>query len=68
MSEWKPIETAPKDGTLIIVFRPRGNEHIPHVSCDYWRKFESGPSWALSNRYYPPTYWQPLPDPPKEAP
>jgi hypothetical protein len=75
MSEWRPIETAPKDGTVIIVYRPEHDgKYIPRVGTDYWATFRakrsnfSGPSWAKSRRDTQPTLWQPLPAPPGKSP
>jgi hypothetical protein len=63
MTEWQPIETAPKDGTKIIVYRPNA-EYQPIVGVDYWSK-ELGNVWANSNEHRQPTHWMPLPEPPK---
>ena len=66
MSEWQPIETAPKDGTKIIVF-----DHYDGVVIARWRMRwpESGYEWieATGEEYenYRPTHWMPLPEPPK---
>lgn len=61
---WRPIVTAPRDGTLILVA-------VKHIGCDVvswwgagWRETTNG--LALRDD---PTHWQPLPAPPKtEAP
>jgi hypothetical protein len=66
-SPWMGIETAPKDGTDIIVYRPTQTfgEHIPKVGIDYWMTEKSyGPCWAKSNADCQPTHWMPLPAPP----
>ena len=65
MSEWQPIETAPKNGTRIIVFRPKANEYIHHISEDRWCKIGSTFCWARSNEKMQPTHWMPFPQPPK---
>lgn len=64
---WRPIETAPKDGTIIIVYRPNGspNGYIPQVGYDYWYK---GMAWGRSNADTQPTLWQPLPAAPQVKP
>jgi len=72
---WRPIETAPKDGTLIVLhvdwerlsvvgyFGPM--KHDPHDSVDNqhtWRV-----AWdesRIADGYDAPTHWQPLPPPP----
>jgi hypothetical protein len=62
--EWQPIETAPQDGTLIIVFRPKGGgkNKIPRVSEDYWMTTYDGERcWARSNDSVQPKLWMPMP-------
>lgn len=61
-SEWQPIETAPRDGTEILIGNPR------EVFIGYWDT--SSQQW-LHDEYGPvdpedATRWQPLPDPPTE--
>ena len=60
MSEWQPIETAPKDGTHIIL---TGDDIVAE---DYWMKWrvDDTESWAHF-QYVKPTHWMPLPTPPK---
>jgi Protein of unknown function (DUF551) len=57
---WQPIETAPKDGTDILVY---SNERIisAHwsVPADAWVEVVHDYSFAA------PTHWMPLPEPPK---
>jgi hypothetical protein len=63
-SAWQPIETAPKDGTRIIVYRTGYAEAgcIGFWSNDYdeWRIAGAG------NCFLNATHWAPLPQPPKE--
>lgn len=58
--EWQPIETAPKDGTQILMVIA-GYEPL----CGRWRRgtWTSDPDKA----YFSPTHWQPLPAAPKES-
>jgi hypothetical protein len=65
-SEWRDIETAPRDGTNIIVYRPNfdGN-YIPQVGTDYWMtRGVLEPTWGRSRKDCQPTHWQPFPSPP----
>ena len=63
---WQDIATAPKDGTMIIVYRPTAdNKYIRKVGPDYWGMFGSRGSWGRSNAAHQPTHWQPLPAAPK---
>ena len=62
MMEWQPIETAPMDGTPLILGL------ITHGKV--WRVFDgrhNGLAWyAIDGTYIPsPTHWMPLPVPPK---
>ncbi len=59
--EWKPIETAPKDGSHVLLYRPE----IQFVG--YYGGANSG--WRISAPDLPamwplPTHWMQLPDPP----
>ena len=74
MMEWQPIETAPRDGTLVIL---GSNKEVGEGS---YVKYSGGghkvDGWVLStdhhglDHYYadimqhPPTHWMPLPPPP----
>ncbi|WP_336817245.1 hypothetical protein [Burkholderia gladioli] len=58
-SEWQPIETAPKDGSPVLLIATRHSMLYPHpeVIVGYWRSgWWSGPS-ALSHV----TNWMPAP-------
>lgn len=70
MSEWQPIETAPKDGTVILL-----SDSI-ETTCGYWGApvsvFKRPDQWLS---YWPmkksaigslPTHWMPLPCPPAD--
>ncbi|HDR9834668.1 TPA: DUF551 domain-containing protein [Burkholderia multivorans] len=62
---WQPIETAPKDGTNVLLIATRHSMHIPHpemIVGAYRRGWWSGPS-TLSHV----THWMPLPDAPGAA-
>lgn len=75
---WKPIETAPMDGTEILVWTTTNNpndmeyvvsvcegEHLEKVQVS--RFTETGPGefgWETTI-IGEPTHWMPLPEPPK---
>ena len=62
MSEWQPIETAPKDGTPILTaYYDDGKNY--RVAPSWWNKHL--PCWYGYGRIQP-SYWMPLPAPPKE--
>jgi hypothetical protein len=61
MNEWQPIETAPKDGTEILVY------HNECCSVREWGKNDDGDEiWLPRIRGFFPTHWMPLPNPPKQ--
>jgi hypothetical protein len=78
VTEWQPIETAPKDGTVVLLCRVtgrRGPEVHPGAWCpdevgdgDYpwlfWEKLNA--SQVKPNGWDAdiPTHWMPLPAPP----
>jgi hypothetical protein len=67
MSEWQKIETAPKDGTIILAYCPNHFYNggafigeavfIPEFSI--WEE-------RIDGCVVEPTHWMPLPNPPKE--
>lgn len=73
--QWQPIETAPKDGTEIILFcTPNEVTHLsPLVINGRWRPTEGFLSpglWSISHAVGPsfkPMHWMPLPQPPQVA-
>lgn len=77
-SEWRTIESAPKDGTDILAViagthTQTGRSFIPEVVS--WESDESGGYWwncmwpaEQMHTLYEPTHWRPLPTPPKATP
>lgn len=77
MTQWKPIETAPKDGTRIIIC---GVGIMKHPTIAYWRQVmgnnkKSGPylkreGWFDGRADYwhsaPSTHWMPAPTIPEK--
>jgi len=79
-STWQPIETAPKDGTDVVLWHVRFGIMMGHwdeATCDWWAIY----AWPNSSLPYPceewfspfmdgnnetdPSHWMPLPAPPK---
>lgn len=66
MSEWRPIETAPKDGTRIQLGfeNMRGFNVIAHWTDGGWSAAGTGQHAIYLHGRPPPTHWMPLTDPP----
>ena len=75
MSEWRVIETAPRDGTKIDVWAD--GRRIADASWGDYDDWVVTPSGRQGWRYHhdehatyysidpPPTHWMPLPEPPE---
>lgn len=62
--EWQPIETAPKDGTHIIVCWPNAWHGLTGATvvywnedCEWWEITEAGDFAASGRLLYAPTHW-----------
>lgn len=70
---WQPIETAPKNGTLVLVFSVTATLIQDSISIRYWNKDKE--KWALPFNahnvvvlsFHEPTHWMPLPKGPIEV-
>lgn len=64
---WQPIETAPKDGTDILVNAPQVDSGvtIAFFKDGYWRLTYDGARFGV--HVSDPTHWMPLPEPPKDS-
>ena len=60
MSEWQPIETAPKDGTTILAIG-KLRMYLIHWVKGFWLNSEY--VYEVPNDRY--THWMPLPNPPE---
>ena len=68
MDKWQSIETAPRDGTPILVYSHGAAEMemLPRgMVVDSWQKQYQG-FGKINQRWWPATHWQPLPAPPQE--
>lgn len=58
---WQPIDTAPKDGTYVLLIR--ATQKIPTVA--FWnRDLQTWDDGDFFDNINGLTHWQPLPDPP----
>ena len=58
--QWKPIETAPKDGTRILVYAP----DIDRVLIAAFQTISGKGAWVGWREALQPTHWMALPNPP----
>lgn len=69
MSNWKPIETAPKDGTLILlyIYSAYGTGHVKTgliKDGKVWSRYDDGEALGEITESSA-WYWMPLPEPPQ---
>ena len=71
--QWQPIETAPKDGTPVIVYPPLWRDVTISMACfdmdrgavysrPFWRHLDADSAMSRDNQ---PTHWMPMPEPPE---
>lgn len=64
--EWQPIESAPKDGSRVIIYDPDIPSEkgiVTEALFDSWR--ETWTDTVETYLRYNPTHWMPLPEPPQ---
>ena len=75
MTDWQPIETAPKDGTYVDLWGQRNWDYSygRSIHCRY-RDYPDAPGWffekgphRIITQVYDPTHWMPLPKPPMDG-
>lgn len=67
MSEWKPIESAPRDGTWMLAINAAtnpGRQHVVYYSETLGDRFPWRTGDAPMSFIAGITHWQPLPLPP----
>ena len=65
--QWQPIETAPRDGTPLLICCIKASKYTNvksgFMAVNRWEKF-----WGSFNpKYFPATHWMPLPKPPEDT-
>ena len=73
MSEWLPIESAPRDGTAFLGYCPTRGGYVAdqRYIVVYWSGWGGG-TWSptIGRSHFAEseiTHWQPLPPPPREG-
>lgn len=68
MSEWQPIETAPRDGTSVLLFCPADDCWESYIAQGWYESGIFDRRWYAAVDENPlspqPTHWMPLPNPP----
>jgi hypothetical protein len=68
MSEWKTIDSAPKDGRRILTYAPPAGFNNDGVQVNFWVQKEEHPwgdKWWKSSTINPPSHWMELPEGPE---
>jgi hypothetical protein len=81
MSEWQPIETAPRDGSWFIICNVRDlpdlhyeiGRYDPYMHAEYTevgdglfrKEMRSSYDWSGFSNFGRATHWKPVGDPPK---
>jgi len=73
INQWQPIETAPKDNTLLLLYNKCDDDDLHFIEVGYWETYsgwygpipEEGPGWQWDNIGVDPTHWMHIPLGPK---
>jgi hypothetical protein len=66
---WQPINTAPKDGTSVLLYQPKGRYYHECMMVAAWSTSwmpDGIGGYEWENELQAPTHWMPLPLPPTE--
>jgi hypothetical protein len=70
--EWKPIESAPKDGSAVLLTTTETESDYAICRLGYWTTYNKIGDWySVSDDCkvgITPTHWMALPEPPDDAP
>ena len=61
---WLPIDSAPKDGSEILLLSKPSVDLPADYAVAYWCNEDGEWYWNKPKRFILPTHWQPLPTPP----
>ena len=67
MTEWQPIETAPTDGTNVLLFIPNYVGRLGYVIVQGWNLGDDRRGWRshYAGGIVKPTHFMPIPAPPE---
>lgn len=73
MSDWQPIDTAPKDGSWVLLWLPSPRSYLVKARWldseeyvdDIWHEWQQQGGDRVRCILPGPTHWMPLPKPPK---
>ena len=80
MSDWQPIETAPRDGTWFLICASEDGVESYEIGCYdpmmspeyievdgglYRKEMKSGYEWRGFNNFHRATHWTSIPEPPQ---
>jgi|ERR1700723_33065 len=66
---WQPIETAPRDGKIVLLFGRDADGDNWKMKTGSWNRFENQWYWdgrTIKGYDIQPSHWQPLPEPPEK--
>lgn len=77
MAEWKPIESAPRDGTWVLICQSHGTDSrddfgsFVHRAAWWASENDGSGAWIVYNAqpldpecFFEPTHWMQIPEPP----
>lgn len=68
-AKWRPIETAPKDGTKVLLINRARNMAVGLWQQEAWYLIgNAGSPNSFFNNHFGPTHWMSLPPPPDREP
>lgn len=69
MTEWQPIDTAPKGVEVLVYGRLKDGSGSYQQVCRYYKTHKHGYKWSVEwmDNCLAPTHWMPLPEPPKQT-
>lgn len=67
MVEWQPIETAPKDGSLVLLWAKPDEFTVGYFDSPSWKYSKTECCCCSGYCSFSPDYWAPLPKKPEET-